>query len=1127
MAGTSSILNEMRRRLAEVKTRSLSDKTIEGLFIVATVSISLTTTLVIAEAAFQFGGDVRTVLFLALTVSFVSLLAWFGVRPLLRLAGVIPGMDDLDLAGKVGSFFPHIRDRLLNLLQLHQEILSGKSLYSVELVDASFDDLATLTQNTDFKESLDRLSLRRWRTRCLWTVGFCAACLAVFPTSFADSLNRLIRFDREFVPPAEYVFEVVPGNKEVVKGENVDVSVKVAATGAARKSPSELSLISRSEGQTSFDKVLLHADTAGVFHTVLKNVRGSLLYFAQVGDVQSEWYELKALDRPLVRSFQIRLDYPPYTNLPPRVQDEFVGDVTALAGTRITLKGASNKDLQEAVLAFGNGQEKRLSTAGVKFSTTMQLTKETSYHLQLKDLEGLENLDPVKYQLKVLPDEFPSVSILEPGRNIDIAGTQSLPLTIQAKDDFGFTRLRIGYRLVHSRYERPSEEFKFVPIPFPSHTALQLETRFVWDLSRLDLVPEDVLEYFAEVFDNDIVKGPKSSRSTSYLIRLPSMEEVFADVDKVHETSLEEMKQTMSDAQKLKEALESINQDLKKNKEFDWQKQKKLEEMAKKYQEVQKKLEDVKNRLDQTVQKMNEQGVLSRETMEKYLELQQLFDQLDSAELQKALKQMQQAMQNINKEQLRQALQQMTFSEERFRQSIERTISLLKRIQIEQKFDEVKKRSEELAKEEKSLKEQTPSADQDPRRREELAKKQEDLARKEASMEQAAKDLQEKMQEFFAEMPADKLMQLNKRMMQQKLSEQMAKAAQQMRQGQPRQAQQMQQEIQKQLDQFSQELDALQQEMLQQNAQFVMNEMRRAVNNLLELSKRQEELKQQSQNAPSNSPQLRQNAQDQMRVMEDLGNVIQGLSDVSQRSFAITPEMGMSIGEALNRMRNAMRNLDVRSGGSASQEQTEAMGALNRAATQLQKALQAMMQGGQGSGMGSLLSQMQSLAGQQMSINQQTISMQQAAEAARLAQEQDAVRKSLEQLNKEAQTSGDQKKLLGDLERIAEDMKEVVRNLEQNKINPETIQKQERILSRLLDASKSMRERDFEKKRKAETGTQVAGKSPNELDPNTLEGRNRLREDLLKALEQGYSKDYKELIRKYFEQLQKTEKIDQ
>lgn len=182
--------------------------------------------------------------------------------------------------------------------------------------------------------------------------------------------------------------------------------------------------------------------------------------------------------------------------------------------------------------------------------------------------------------------------------------------------------------------------------------------------------------------------------------------------------------------------------------------------------------------------------------------------------------------------------------------------------------------------------------------------------------------------------------------------------------------------------------------------------------------------------------------------------------------------------------------------------------------------------------MGSLLQQLGMMAGQQMGINMGTqglgnggqLSMEQAAQAARLAQEQEAVRKSLDQLNKEAQESGQRDRILGDLGQISEEMKEVVRNLEQQNVNPETMKKQERILSRLLDASKSMRERDFEKKRKAQTGTQITRKSPDELDPSILEGNSKLRDDLLKALEQGYSKDYQELIRKYFEQLQKIGK---
>jgi len=308
-----------------------------------------------------------------------------------------------------------------------------------------------------------------------------------------------------------------------------------------------------------------------------------------------------------------------------------------------------------------------------------------------------------------------------------------------------------------------------------------------------------------------------------------------------------------------------------------------------------------------------------------------------------------------------------------------------------------------------------------------------------------------------------------------------------------------------------------------------VNEMRKAINNLLELSKEEEALKYRSQQSPRNSPQLRQNAQDQQRIAQDLNNIIRELNELSQKSFIITPEMGQAIGEALVNMNNSMKFLSDRNGVNASREQVKAMAALNSAAIQVQNALQTMMQGGSGSSAGSLMQQLQMAAGRQMFVNMQTrqmggMSPQQAAEAARLAQEQGAIKKTLEELNREAQQSGDRKKILGDLEKIAEEMEEVIRNLEQNNVNPETIREQERILSRLLDASKSTRERDYEKKRKAETGTQITRRSPKDIDWDSLKDSSRLREELSKALEQGYSKDYQELIRKYFEELEKTEK---
>jgi hypothetical protein len=188
-----------------------------------------------------------------------------------------------------------------------------------------------------------------------------------------------------------------------------------------------------------------------------------------------------------------------------------------------------------------------------------------------------------------------------------------------------------------------------------------------------------------------------------------------------------------------------------------------------------------------------------------------------------------------------------------------------------------------------------------------------------------------------------------------------------------------------------------------------------------------------------------------------------------------------------------------------------------------------MMQGGgQGMGMAAFMQRLQQMTGQQQGINQGTqnlgnMTQQQAAEMARLAGEQGMVRKSMEQLAREAAASGQLKRMLGDLGNIAEEMREVQTDLAQGNVNPETLRKQERILSRLLDSQRSARERDYEKRRQSSPGQNMAGTSPGQLDLTTQEGRNRLRRDLLKALEQGYARDYENLIRKYFDALEQEQ----
>lgn len=1131
---TRTFHQEILLRLNDVRARQHRVALLNGLLVCAFIALFLIIDAIILERAFSLDVAGRTILFAVVLLSLVGSLTWFVVRPLLRIFGVLPTMTLHDVALMVGRHFPAVHDRLLNVIQLHesQNAIQGQRLYSPELIDASLEDLYRDVRPLDFLEAVDTSTMRRMKRFAAYACGVFVLVFVISPSGFLDSAYRIVHFSQTFAASLPIQFEVQPGNIEVVRGETVPLRIHTHG-----KPVLAIALHMRPEGQMEFESKQLRSalggDNVAVFRDSIANIKSTMEYFVEAEEVKSERYKISVVDRPLIRSFRLQLQYPSYTRMPVKWLDENIGDVSALAGTVVSMNLSSSKELADAAVVFNDKSSLAMNIDGSVATARFPLLKDRTYHIVLHDTENLTNADPIEYQLKIIPDAYPTVTVPVPGRNVDVTEQMVLDLLIRITDDFGFSKLRLAHRLAQSRYEHPADAFSYIDIPLPSKELTTQELWYRWDLSAMRLVPEDIVAYYIEVFDNDNVSGPKSARSEVYLVRLPSLDEVFRDVSQSQSQSLQSLQSAYKDLQQVKKEMDELRNEMKTTREkADWQQQKKAEEMQKKFEELRKKLAETAQKLDENVQKMQENKLLSQETLEKFLELQKLMQELNAPELQEALKRLQEAMKQVSPEQIREAMQKLQMTEELFRKSLERTIELLKRIAIEQKLDELIKRSEELIKQQDRLREQAAQTDPANRKRlEELARQQQDLRNQLEAIERELADLKKKMEEFPTEMPLDEIAKARQELDRQQLDEQMQNAAQQMRSGQMQQAQSGQRRISQGMQQFLEQLQAAQRSLRENQQRQVMNEMRRMLQNMIELSKRQEELKAESQQLDPNSQRFRDNAQQQMEVLGDLANVTNNLTNLSRKTFAITPEMGREIGRAMQQMSQAMQWMEQRNPGGTSQAQTEAMGSLNRAAMMMQSAMNSMMQGG-GMGMMGLMQQLQQMSGMQAGINAQTQSMmgegqgmtqQQAAEWARLAGEQGAARKALEELVKEAEQAGELSKLLGDLNRIAEEMREVQTDMEQNNVNPETIKKQERILSRLLDSQRSMRERDYEKRRRAEAGKNVVRQSPADIDLTTQEGRSRLRQELLKVLEQRYARDYEELIRLYFEALEREE----
>ena len=334
-----------------------------------------------------------------------------------------------------------------------------------------------------------------------------------------------------------------------------------------------------------------------------------------------------------------------------------------------------------------------------------------------------------------------------------------------------------------------------------------------------------------------------------------------------------------------------------------------------------------------------------------------MMAQMSSPEFAGAMKQLQQAMQQLSPDALRQAMQQFSMTEETFRNSIERTLSLLRRIQIEQKVDEAVRRTEQMIKQQESLRENTEKARAgDQASMEQLEREQKEVQEHLDALKAQMEDLKKKMEEFPAEMPLGELENARQEMSRDSLDQRMEEVSRAMREMQPQQASRGQKQALSSMAKLGDHLQKMQQEMRQNQQRQILNAMRRSMRDLLDLSRREETLKNESESLEPNSRRFRDNEEAQMDVMRDLGMVADQLAALSQKTFGVTPEMGKSIGDALRNMNDAMRSLGQRNRAAASQQQTDAMGSLNEAAQRVGDSMNAMQQGGgQGMGMAGLM----------------------------------------------------------------------------------------------------------------------------------------------------------------------------
>jgi hypothetical protein len=944
----------------------------------------------------------------------------------------------------------------------------------------------------------------------------------VAPAAVVRSASQIVHPGR--VPETAAVrIEVDPGDCVAQRGASLPVRARlVGVTG-------EPVLFHRAGGG-AWQRETMHPDS-GAFRATLDDLQAPTEYAVALGDLRSRAYRVDLQEPLRATGYEKRTTFPAYTGMAPEKELSPHGSITVLRGSEVELRIGVSRPDAGGRLVFESGKSVSLAGADPSIlATSLSIRDPEIFRVELSSPAvrgGAWRSEP--FRIDPIPDRSPSLYLLAPGEQTDLPPDMQVVLAVDCADDFGITRLELAWK----RNDGPVSR-----IPLARWTKeREARVEYPWDLEEIPMAPGDRITYRLELTDNDAVSGPKTTISPEYLIRFPTVEQMYAQQTEERQSGIEDIRQSFEKQVELREQLEKMTRDLRQDKGMQWEQKQEVESFLQKQEEILQKMDQMASGMDRQMQRMQQGQLFSPEIVSKLAQIQELMRQIQSPEFHKMMERMREAMRSLDPEAVRKALEQMKLSQKELERGLDRTLQMLQKLLAEEKLDETIRQAERLSEQQEDLNRQlgqngqkadSTSALSKPQAAE-MQKRQDELRKALDELRKQMKELQDLAKQGHPQM--DQKLQSPQGEQSQQQLEQSAdnmEAGKQCMGSQNRPgAMRAGKKASKNLRSFSEQMRQMQSQMQQQMTAEQSKRMLSLAGNLVDLSKEQEDLV-----ARSNRESTRDLALEQNRIEKASGAVVNQIYDLARETPFITPAQARALGELLNGLNEATEAFEtgLRTNGSALGRRDQAT--MDQIVASLIESNQSMCNSASASSSCNKpnpSSSMQSLSGQQMGVNQETqqLSQQSSQQNGRLSQDaagrleqlaarQQAIKQGLQDLS---ESMGEQQNTMGRLDDIAKEMEETVKQMRDRNVDQRLLQRQEKILSRLLTAQRSLRRQDFEEQRRSRTGVDAENPaSPPPVATGLSEGE-QLRRGILKGNQDPIPGDFRRIVDAYFRAL--------
>lgn len=1100
-----SSFNNLLKWLNAYKKKYYQNLLIKGSILSSALLLSIFLVFNSIEYTLRLAGPLRGVLLFAFIAILVAVIWQWVFTPISRLLNLKKQLSHEEAAIQIGKYFPQINDKLLNTIQLSHSNVKDNTLIQASIAQRTKElSVFNFPKAINFKENNQYLKYLAPPV----LVGI--VILMLIPQLFTEGTERIINFNKEYVPEAPFEFDLE--NSDLRAFKNEDFNLNLGFKGSYEPNEAYIVIGGR--------KIKMPKE-GNVYTYTFKNIQDDAAFHFEAAGFQSADHSIKVLSRPNLKGFNVNLIYPSYLGKDKK-RVENTGNLIIPEGTEVQWQ-FSSQDTEDMKLKFMNEDTiyKIKESGDQLFSFNKTLRNSDEYQVQLSN-ENSNNKEEIKYSIDVIKDQYPEIKV---EIFADTTLYNFLVLGGSISDDYGFKALKLYYQI------EGEAKSKYSAINLPVNNQQNSQSfYFHWNTDSLLTEPGNRINYFLEVYDNDGVNGSKSTKSGSYTFKMPTVDEVADKLEKEALNTQERISESKNDVENLKKDLEELENKLKGKQNLEWQDKKKIENILKRKQEINKAIEELKeknkaNNLQR--ERFNEQDESIREKSE---QLQKLMNELLDEETKKLydeLKKLLEEQKDVNS--IQEQISKINNKEQNLEKELERALELFKRMQFDQKLDNLVSEIDELSKEQEKIAEETKEAD-----------------KKDGSQHEEAKQKQEELNKKFEEIKKeiDQLQELNKDLEhpnpiqdtsgeEEKIEEEQQEGSESLEKGKNEKAAKHQEKAAEEMKKLGEKMAQMQAGMEMSMMEENLDHLRDILDNLVKLSFNQEGLMDDFKQVNQSDPRFVKLSQHQLKLKDDAKIIEDSLLSLANRVFQIQSFVTREVESMNSHMEGSLEALKERNPSKAISSQQFAMTSMNNLALLLSDVLKQMQQqmadamGKPQNGKGKGKPQSMDLGDLQKQLNDKISELKKSGksgramseELAKLAAQQEQIRRALqEELKKAENASGEEGKGGGGSGKdIIEKMEETEADLVNKSLTEKTIKRQQDILTRLLESENAIREREEDQERKAEQANDYE-----QIIPKAFEDYLKAKEkeiELLKTIPPRLNPYYIEEVNKYFKRL--------